>query len=58
MPELLAHASFVRFFCARVAAVAGTQMLMLTIGWHMYELTASAWDLGLVGCSSSCRPLS
>lgn len=49
MPELLAHASFVRFWCARVAAVAGTQMLMLTIGWHMYELTASAWDLGLVG---------
>lgn len=49
MRDLLAHASFVRFWCVRVAAVAGTQMLMLTIGWHMYELTASAWDLGLVG---------
>ena len=24
-------------------------MLMLAIGWHMYELTGSAWDLGLVG---------
>lgn len=49
MRDLLALAPFVRFWCARVAAVAGTQMLMLTIGWHMYELTASAWDLGLVG---------
>lgn len=49
MSELLSHPSFVRFWCARVAAVSGTQMLMLTIGWHMYELTASAWDLGLVG---------
>ncbi len=24
-------------------------MLMLAIGWHMYELTGRAWDLGLVG---------
>jgi MFS family permease len=25
------------------------QMLMVAIGWEMYDLTASAWDLGLVG---------
>jgi len=25
------------------------QMLMVALGWHMYDLTASAWDLGLVG---------
>ncbi len=49
MKDLLQHASFVRFWFARVTAVAGTQMLMLSIGWHMYELTGSAWDLGLVG---------
>ncbi len=24
-------------------------MLLVAIGWHMYELTSSAWDLGLVG---------
>lgn len=24
-------------------------MLMVAVGWHMYDLTASAWDLGLVG---------
>lgn len=49
MNELLRHGSFVRLLLARIAANAGTQMLMLAIGWHMYELTGSAWDLGLVG---------
>ena len=49
MKELLQHGSFVRLWLARVAANAGTQMVMLAIGWHMYELTGSAWDLGLVG---------
>ena len=24
-------------------------MLMVAVAWHMYELTSSAWDLGLVG---------
>ena len=28
---------------------AATQMLMVAIGWQMYDLTGSAWDLGLVG---------
>ena len=49
MKELFRHASFVRFSFSRIAAVAGTQMLMLAVGWHMYELTGRAWDLGLVG---------
>jgi MFS family permease len=49
MKELLQHGSFVRLWLARVASNAGTQMVMLAIGWHMYELTGSAWDLGLVG---------
>jgi MFS family permease len=49
MRELLGHGSFVRFWFARVAGNTASQMLMLAIGWHMYDLTASAWDLGLVG---------
>jgi len=49
MNELFQQASFVRFWLARIASVMGLQMLMLAIGWHMYELTGSAWDLGLVG---------
>jgi predicted MFS family arabinose efflux permease len=47
--ELLQHPAFIRFWCARLASTAGSQILMLAIGWHMYQLTSSAWDLGLVG---------
>lgn len=32
-----------------MASAAGNQMLMVAVGWHMYNLTSSAWDLGLVG---------
>jgi len=38
-----------RLWLARLFGTAGQQMLMVAIGWHMYELTGSAWDLGLVG---------
>jgi MFS family permease len=34
---------------ARLFGTAASQMLLVAIGWHMYELTGSAWDLGLVG---------
>ncbi len=34
---------------SRLFGTAGTQMLMVAIGWHMYDLTGKAWDLGLVG---------
>ncbi len=40
---------FLRFWYARLAATAANQMLMLALGWQMYELTGSAWDLGLIG---------
>ena len=40
---------FMRFWFARLASSAGNQMLMVAVGWHMYSLTNSAWDLGLVG---------
>lgn len=38
-----------RFWCTRLAATTGNQMLMVAVGWQMYDLTGSAWDLGLVG---------
>ena len=40
---------FVLFWLARLASTMGYQMLALTIGWQIYELTDSAFDLGLVG---------
>ncbi len=38
-----------RLWFARLAGVAASQMLMVAVGWQMYDLTRSAWDLGLVG---------
>jgi len=39
----------VLFWLARLASTMGYQMLAVTIGWQVYELTDSAFDLGLVG---------
>jgi MFS family permease len=47
--SLLSHASLTRFLIARAGSITAQQMLMLAISWHMYDLTSSAWDLGLVG---------
>ena len=38
-----------RFAFGRFGAVLGLQMLSVSVGWHLYERTASAWALGLVG---------
>ena len=38
-----------RLWAMRILGGASSQMLMLAIGWRMYDLTGSAWDLGLVG---------
>jgi MFS family permease len=45
----LEHRQFVRFWLARLAGVSANQMLMVAVAWHMYDITSSAWDLGLVG---------
>ena len=47
--RLFSHRSFVHLWFARLAGTAGSQMLMIAVGWQMYDLTGSAWDLGLVG---------
>lgn len=47
--RLFAHRQFMRFWFARLAGVSANQMLMVAVAWHMYDLTSSAWDLGLVG---------
>ena len=48
-PTLLQQRPFVLFWLARLASTIGYQMLAVTIGWQVYELTDSAFDLGLVG---------
>ena len=47
--DLTHQHAFMRMWFARLFGTTGNQMLMVAVGWQMYELTASAWDLGLVG---------
>jgi MFS family permease len=47
--DLLSYPGFARFWIVRIVGNAGSQMLMVAVGWQMYDLTASAWDLGLIG---------
>ena len=47
--SLMQQRMFLRFWITRLAGTAASQMLMVAVGWQMYELTGSAWDLGLVG---------
>ena len=49
LEELIRQRAFMRLWFARLSGTTGAQMLMVAVGWQMYELTASAWDLGLVG---------
>jgi len=41
--------SFRHFVVARLFGGAAQQMMLVALGWQIYALTASAWDLGLVG---------
>ncbi|MFZ9372218.1 MAG: MFS transporter [Limnohabitans sp.] len=47
--DLIRERRFFRYWLSRVAGAMATQMLMVAMAWRMYELTSSAWDLGLVG---------
>src|SRR3954470_18567243 len=47
--SLRSHPSFLRFWAGRLAGTMANQMLMVAVGWQMYDLTGRAWDLGLVG---------
>ena len=41
--------SFLFFLWTRLAGNAANQMLLVALGWQIYDLTSSAWDLGMVG---------
>lgn len=43
------HRPFLAFWFARVCTASAFQMLTVAIGWHLYQLTGSVLDLGLVG---------
>jgi MFS family permease len=41
--------SYRNFFLSRMATTMANQMMMVVVAWQMYDLTHSAYDLGLVG---------
>ncbi|MFM1885463.1 MAG: hypothetical protein RL026_620 [Pseudomonadota bacterium] len=47
--ELLAHRQFQHYFLGRGFANFARQIVAVAIGWQVYELTASAFALGMVG---------
>jgi MFS family permease len=47
--DLLAQRRFMRYWVSRLTGNLANQMLLVAIAWQMYEITGSAWDLGLVG---------
>ena len=49
LTSLLRIGSFVRFWFARLCGTTASQMLMVALGWQMYDLTGSPLALGLVG---------
>jgi len=48
-PTLTEQRPFVLFWWSRLASVGAFHMQGVAIGWQVYELTGSAFDLGLVG---------
>jgi MFS family permease len=46
---LFRHRAFMRLWFSRLAGTTANQMLLVALAWQMYDLTHSAWDLGLVG---------
>lgn len=47
--SLLRHELFTRFWVGDIASTLANQMLVLAVGWQIYDLTNSALSLGLVG---------
>lgn len=46
---VLSYRAFAVFFVGRIVSILSFQMLVVAIGWQLYSLTGSAFDLGLLG---------
>ena len=47
--DLLRHGAYVRFLYVRIAASIALQVQAVAVGWLMYDMTRSPFQLGLVG---------
>src|ERR1700750_468101 len=48
-PSLLRHVPFLFFLCSRGFSRVATQIAAVAVGWQIYEMTNSAFDLGMIG---------
>ena len=48
-PSVFRHRAFALYWFSRIASILSFHMLVVAIGWQLYELTGSAFDLGLLG---------
>ena len=46
---LTAHPAYGWFWCARVASGMAFQMVAVAVGWQIYEITHSTFQLGMIG---------
>ena len=49
IPSLLHHRGYVQFLYVRIAASIALQIQAVAVGWQMYALTDSPFQLGLIG---------
>lgn len=48
-PSVLSHTPFLLFWLGRIISVLAYQMTMIALAWQLYNMTDSAFALGLVG---------
>ena len=47
--EIFFYKSFCVFWCVRFLGISAYQILTVAVAWQLYDITASALDLGLFG---------
>jgi MFS family permease len=48
---VLEHRDFTLYLCSRFLASIATQMVIMAVGWQVYEITGRVIDLGFIGLS-------
>lgn len=48
-PELSQNRSYTRFWFSQILSFMANQIVMMALGWHLYEITHSAMELGYLG---------
>ncbi len=56
-PPLTGNRAFTRFWVGETMTVLAYQLIVVAVGWQIYDLTSSALDLGLVGLAHFCAQI-